>query len=108
MKQFYYCFLLFGFSFFLNAQDMGGTPVEGLIPIKKLESNKDTTTETSNAARVLSTTAITPTGNSTEVGITEGQLSVSLTGAASYTVPIMVAPGINGVVPQVNLSYNSQ
>lgn len=48
------------------------------------------------------------TGSSTEVGVTEGQLTVSLSGAANYTVPIKVPPGINGVVPQLNLSYNSQ
>ncbi|KQB41126.1 Protein containing RHS repeat [Flavobacterium aquidurense] len=45
---------------------------------------------------------------SSEVGITEGQLSVSLSGSANYTIPIAVPPGINGVVPQISLSYNSQ
>lgn len=45
---------------------------------------------------------------SSEVGITEGQLSVSLSGAATYTIPIAVPPGINGVVPQISLAYNSQ
>ncbi|WP_161568451.1 RHS repeat-associated core domain-containing protein [Flavobacterium cupreum] len=50
----------------------------------------------------------TPTGSSTEVGVTEGELSVSLSGAANYKIPIKVPPGINGVVPQINLVYNSQ
>lgn len=49
-----------------------------------------------------------PTGNSTEVGITEGQLTISLNGTANYAVPIAVPPGINGVTPQISLSYNSQ
>ena len=50
----------------------------------------------------------TPTGSSAEVGITEGQLSISLSGAATYNIPIMVPPGINGVTPQTSLAYNSQ
>lgn len=45
---------------------------------------------------------------SSEVGITEGQLAVSLSGAATYTIPIAVPSGINGVVPQISLVYNSQ
>ncbi|WP_316634951.1 RHS repeat-associated core domain-containing protein [uncultured Flavobacterium sp.] len=50
----------------------------------------------------------TPTGSSTEVGVTQGELSVSLSGAANYNIPIAVPPGINGVVPKVSLAYNSQ
>ncbi|MDL2141712.1 FG-GAP-like repeat-containing protein [Flavobacterium tructae] len=48
------------------------------------------------------------TGTSTEVGITDGQLSVSLSGAANYTVPISVPRGINNVEPKISLTYNSQ
>lgn len=49
-----------------------------------------------------------PPPPSSEVGITDGQLSVSLAGAANYNIPIAVPPGINGVVPQISLSYSSQ
>lgn len=44
----------------------------------------------------------------TGIGETSGELSVSLTGGASYKIPIMVPPGINGVAPEISLTYNSQ
>jgi RHS repeat-associated protein len=56
----------------------------------------------------ISAQTTTPTGSSTEVGITEGQLTVSLSGGANYAIPIAMPPGINGVVPQISLIYNSQ
>lgn len=56
---------------------------------------------------LVSNAQITPTSNSTEVGVTEGELSVSLNGSAGYNIPIAVPPGINGVEPKIGLSYNS-
>ena len=47
------------------------------------------------------------TGSSIEVGITEGELSVSLAGTATYNIPIAVPPGINGVEPKISLTYSS-
>lgn len=43
-----------------------------------------------------------------DVGAVKGNLSVSLTGAAIYSFPIQVPPGINNVVPKIILNYNSQ
>ncbi|WPO76869.1 SpvB/TcaC N-terminal domain-containing protein [Flavobacterium sp. KACC 22761] len=57
---------------------------------------------------VFVTAQTNPTGASNEVGITEGDLSVTLSGGASYSTPIAVPPGINNVQPEISLSYNSQ
>ena len=42
------------------------------------------------------------------IGLTTGELSVSGTGAAVYTIPIAVPQGVGGVAPTLALTYNSQ
>jgi Salmonella virulence plasmid 65kDa B protein len=109
-KIFILSFLLFQTVFYSQDNNLGTQPVAGVTPIKRIDtgipSKKESNTTKENA--ISAKTAGTPTGSSQEIGITEGSLSVSLTGAASYSIPISVPPGINGVVPQVNLSYSSQ
>lgn len=41
-------------------------------------------------------------------GHTPGNFEVSSSGAATYSVPIEVPPGVAGMVPSVSLNYNSQ
>jgi RHS repeat-associated protein len=60
-----------------------------------------------NNATIVNLSA-TPTGNSKEVGNTSGELSVSNSGSANYTIPVMAPPGINGVAPQISIVYDSQ
>ncbi len=42
------------------------------------------------------------------VGNISGSLNVGQTGAANYTIPIECPEGVNGMTPQVYLTYNSQ
>ncbi|MGC6414470.1 MAG: FG-GAP-like repeat-containing protein [Bacteroidia bacterium] len=65
-------------------------------------SEKSSTTETAHSTATSCYVA------SDQAGSTAGSLSVSMTGTANYTIPIMVPPGIKDVAPQLSLSYSSQ
>lgn len=43
-----------------------------------------------------------------DAGRMAGNLEVSQTGSATYTLPIAVPPGLSGVAPQIALTYSSQ
>ena len=97
-------------SLVVFSQDpLGGTPVKGIIPIKKTYIEKPSDDDKLNEENVeRNSSSIIPTGTSQEVGITSGELSVSLTGGAKYNIPVTIPKGVNGVEPNVSLVYNSQ
>lgn len=62
-----------------------------------------------NKAPVSNALAKTTTSASSETaGSTAGEFSVSLTGAATYSIPFSLPPGIKDLVPNVGLSFSSQ
>ncbi len=64
-----------------------------------------------NTIAVLATsvsTAFATIPNTELVGVLKGELSVSASGSATYTIPIAIPPGTAGVAPQLAFSYISQ
>ena len=109
MKKFLFIIAVFFCTFSYSQNEIfGNFPVKEVTPIKRGDFQSYSSTLNKTSTQPTNITTSTPTGSSTEVGVTEGQLSVSLTGAANYSIPIAVPPGINGIVPQISLSYNSQ
>ncbi|MPT36041.1 MAG: hypothetical protein E2604_13385, partial [Flavobacterium sp.] len=82
--------------------------VEGVIPILRENYQPKNSLGKLSGLETQSLTPGVPTGSSTEVGLTEGTLSVSASGAANYTIPISVLPGLKGIAPQISLVYDSQ
>jgi RHS repeat-associated protein len=107
MKKIFSTLAFILFSFVAQAQNtQNKTTVAPVVtPPPTVVAPTIITDPTDGTGTGTGTGTITPV---TEVGNTEGQLSVSLTGAATYSIPIAVPPGINGVVPQISLNYSSQ
>ena len=76
----------------------------GANPINSVAQSWDNTPPTPPVAVVTPAIPQAPSA----VGATVGSFDVSPSGAASYSMPIAVPPGINGLAPNLSLNYTSQ
>lgn len=90
----------------INAQNhQFDLPIKGL---KEINCDKSSSLFNKSINNTITSNSNSPTGNSPEIGNTTGELSVNLSGGATYNIPIIVPPGINNVTPNISLNYNSQ
>lgn len=108
MKKFYITISLL-VNLFVSGQSSKDSIVNETTIIKRIGSNETSAINNNTALlnAILSPTN-TPMGDSNEVGVTTGELNVSLNGNASYTIPISIPKGLNNAEPQISLIYNSQ
>lgn len=104
-------FCLFFFSIFLttNAQDLRdlGKALNKVNYID-LNKNEDLNLNIDDKIKRITNNLSDSNNQRYNKNTVNGELNVTLTGAATYTIPIAVAPGINNTMPQISLVYNSQ
>ncbi|WP_159291864.1 RHS repeat-associated core domain-containing protein, partial [Tenacibaculum maritimum] len=98
------------FSLILSAQKKGkNTSLGDTFTYKKLDIVESTGESSSDVIIPKKQEVIeVPRSSNSGIGETPGYLSVSLTGAMVYEIPIAAPIGIKGIAPEISLRYNSQ
>lgn len=110
MKKFYISLLFLLVGLFGYGQTNSGTIINETTIIKRVEGSEANSNVMSTQVVLSSslTAANSLTGSSAETGVLKGELSISLSGNAQYTVPIKVPKGIINTEPSISIVYNSQ
>lgn len=75
-------------------------------PADVFTANTDGASVSASTLQVQSASAATTPIHA--VGTLGGKFAVDRTGAAHYSIPIKVAPGVNGLQPKLTITYNSR
>lgn len=105
--------LLIGFSAFAQKTPenlIRGTQSSENITSEPIYSNdrKITIQDRSNSGEKPSVKTSAAAEAASEVGTTPADFSVSLSGGATYNIPIATPPGIRDISPDIGLNFNSQ
>lgn len=92
---------------FIPASIIVGAFIAGILLTPEFALSSSTSTKPSPASVNLTAQTNTPK-NATPAGSLEGNLQVTATGSASYSIPIALPPGTAGVAPQLSIAYSSQ
>ena len=76
------------------------------VPTQATANTDSNDKQPSKQANDIPTQATASIDTSALVGSTAGSLSINQ-GAANYTIPITVPPGIAGMQPELSINYNS-
>ena len=118
LKNYYISFVLFLIGFVGFAQKTPENLIRGTESSKNISSKpifsdnrKITIQDRSNnneKSSALSNSMMSSSTSFSQAGTTPADFSVSLSGGATYNIPIATPPGVRDISPDIGLNFNSQ